>query len=82
VENFQAKQDSLASPDAMAERVLADATRTFAATDRAALEACVREAVADLWVEGIRVKTFVPVLAMRRVREMVEAREGRATAGA
>ena len=38
------------------------------------LELCAREAVADLWQDSIKVKTFVPVLALRQIREAVEHR--------
>ncbi len=37
----------------------------------AQLEGCVREAVAAVW--DARVKTFVPVLALRRVRAYIRA---------
>lgn len=36
------------------------------------LDRCVREAVSGLW--GRRIKTFVPLLALRRVRRGVRAR--------
>jgi hypothetical protein len=61
------------SSDAMA-RVLADARRAYpGVVDDAFLERCANEAVAELWGDSIKVRTFVPVLALRRVRDVVEA---------
>jgi len=78
VENqgFQAKGESVATPEAMAERVFADACRAFNG-DPAELEPIVRTAVDELWSGDIKVKTFVPVLALRRVRDELDTRAGR-----
>ena len=57
---------------AMTARVYADAERAFGGQATAVvLERCARDAVADLWVEGIRITSFVPVLALRHVRDML-----------
>jgi hypothetical protein len=56
-------------------RVAAEAMTTYGdQTDPSELERYAREAVDELWVDGIKVATFVPILALRRVREKVEAR--------
>ena len=75
MEQVLGQQDSFSTPAAMTARVLNDATRTFGdAADVPFLELCAREAVADLWQDSIKVKTFVPVLALRQIREAVEQR--------
>jgi hypothetical protein len=77
VESFIGQQEALSSPAAMTARVLVDAKRTFGeVADVDVLERCVEHAVADLWQVTIKVKTFVPVLAMRRIRDMLERGEG------
>jgi hypothetical protein len=58
---------------AMTARVTADATRAFAGADPAALARYAQEAVAELWTDGIRVTSFVAVLAQRGVRERLAA---------
>lgn len=63
------------TPAAMAKRVLKDARRTFGEDVNASdLERFATAAVADLWRDSIKVTTFVPVLALRQVREMVNGR--------
>ncbi len=58
---------------AMTALVYAEAERAFGAQASAVvLERCARDAVADLWVEGIRITNFVPVLALRQVRDMLD----------
>ena len=75
VEQFVSQQDSLSTPAAMTVRVLNDARRTLGEEiDETFLERCAREAVDALWSDEIRVKTFVPVLALRQIREAVDAR--------
>jgi hypothetical protein len=54
----------------MAEKVVADAQRSFAAdVDATLLERQVHEIVAQLWTESTKVTTFIPVLALRDLRE-------------
>lgn len=54
----------------VAEKVLADAQRSFAAdVDATLLERQVQEIVAQLWTESTKVTTFIPVLALRDLRE-------------
>ena len=66
--------ESVRTPAAMTARVFADAKRAFSGlADEAILERFARDAVNELCRGSIKVTTFVPVLAMRRVREMLEA---------
>jgi hypothetical protein len=73
VDSVFGQTDSVAPPAALTARVALAAKRAFGdQADESTLERCAQEAVADVWRESIRVKTFVPVLALRRVREMLE----------
>lgn len=69
-----AGQDTVQSADAVARRLVVDAKGSFEGVDDDFLEQCAREAVSDVWHESVRVTTFVPVLAMRRMREIVSSR--------
>jgi hypothetical protein len=53
--------------------VVDDAKRLYQLADDAALEQCARQAVAELWGDSIKVTAFVPLLALRRVRETLAA---------
>ncbi len=65
--------DKFGTSAAMTERVIREAKQAFGdRADEPRLEQCAREAVAGLWRDSIAVKTFVPVLALRQVREMLE----------
>jgi hypothetical protein len=67
------QSESVRNPAAMTARVLADAKRAFGAKmDEAVLERVARDAVDELCRDSIKVTTFVPVLAMRRVRDLLE----------
>ncbi|MFL5760172.1 MAG: hypothetical protein ACJ789_10555 [Thermomicrobiales bacterium] len=66
--------DALKTQGAASARVLADARRSYSeVVDDSFLEAWSHRAVDELWSESIKVKNFVPVLALRRIREVVEA---------
>ena len=68
-----AGEPTIATPTAMAARVLVDARRTFGDdADELVLEGFVRRAVTDLWGDTIKVTSFVPVLALRQVRDLLE----------
>jgi hypothetical protein len=67
-------QERLTTPDTVRARVLRDAQRSLSDIEPAELESCVRAAVSALWTEQTRVTTFIPVLALREVREMVKRR--------
>jgi hypothetical protein len=76
METLLGGQESLRSADAVARKLVIDAKRNFEGlADEAFLEKCARDAVDELWHDSIRVTTFVPVLAMRRIREIVSARQ-------
>lgn len=58
--------------EAIEGRVLADARRAFAGTPEPVLAASVRRAVDALWTDDPRVTTFIPVLALREVRALLD----------
>lgn len=59
----------------MAVRVLKDARRAYGdKVEAEQLQLYAEAAVADLWRDSIKVTTFVPVLAMRLIRDMLEDR--------
>lgn len=56
----------------MSERVVADAKRLYGGlVSDVVLEQRAIEATAEVWTDPIKVTHFVPVLALRRVREML-----------
>jgi hypothetical protein len=56
----------------MSERVYADARRMFAAdVDEVVLETQVAQVLENLWTESTRVTTFIPVLALRDLRDRI-----------
>ncbi len=58
----------------MSARVMADAQRSFAAdVDSAVLERRVHEVVSLLWTESTKVTTFIPVLALRDLRDQLDS---------
>jgi hypothetical protein len=61
----------------MSDRVVADAKRLYGSlVNEVVLEQRAREATAEIWTDSIKVTHFVPVLALRRVREkLAEAGE-------
>ena len=61
----------------MSDRVVADAKRLYGGlVNDVVLEQRAREATAEMWSDSIKVTHFVPVLALRRVREkLAEAGE-------
>jgi len=72
-------QERLTSPDMVRARVLKDAQRSMTEVEPSELERCVQAAVNSLWTEQTRVTTFIPVLALREVREMLERKAVGAT---
>jgi hypothetical protein len=74
METLLGQSEATKSPAAIAARVAADAKRSFGAqTDEASLEALAHDVVNEFFRDAIKVTTFVPVLALRRVRDMVGA---------
>ena len=58
----------------MADRVVGDAKRLYGSiVNDVVLEQHAREATAEIWTDSTRVTHFVPVLALRRVRETLAA---------
>jgi hypothetical protein len=73
MDSLLGQSESVRTPAAMTARVLADAKRAFGGkADEAVLERFAKDAVDELCHGSIKVTTFVPVLAMRRVRELLE----------
>lgn len=62
--------ESVTTFASVTDRVLADAIRSFGAgMDAATLENEVHDVVSQLWSESTRVTTFIPVLALRELRD-------------
>jgi hypothetical protein len=61
----------------ISDQVVADAKRLYGSlVNEVVLEQRAREATAEIWTDSIKVTHFVPVLALRRVREkLAEAGE-------
>jgi hypothetical protein len=76
MENLLGQQETLRSPESVTRRLVIDAKRNFeGVADDEFLEKSAREAVYELWGDSIKVTAFVPVLAMRRLKEIVYSRE-------
>jgi hypothetical protein len=74
MDSLLGQNESVRTPAAMTARVFADAKRAFSdLADDAILARFAQDAVNELCRESIKVTTFVPVLAMRRVRDLLEA---------
>ena len=71
---YLGQQEGLDDPALVVERVLEEVRRAFDGFDPSFLERVTREAVDELWGESIRVTSFVPVLAMRQIRERIALR--------
>jgi hypothetical protein len=73
MESLLGQSESVRTPEAMTARVFADAKRAFGGlADDVILERFARDAVGELCDGSIKVTTFVPVLAIRRVRDLIE----------
>jgi hypothetical protein len=74
MDSLLGQSESVRTPAAMTARVFADAKRAFSGlADEAMLERFAGDAIDELCRGSIKVTTFVPVLAMRRVRDLLEA---------
>jgi hypothetical protein len=74
VENLLGQRESTKSPAAMTARVSADAKRAFSSrADDVVIDQYVRQAVDEFALDTVKVMTFVPVLALRRVRELIDS---------
>ena len=68
--------DALKTADGVRARVLSEARRSYSQlVDDSFLQDLAASAVDELWTESIKVKSFVPVLALRRIREVIESQE-------
>ncbi len=75
MDGFGGQGEPQITPASMTTRVLNDARRAWGdEVEAPVLERCAREAVADLWRDSIKVRTFVPVLALRQIRDMLDQR--------
>ena len=72
MDTFLARQQDLSDPETMTERVLIEARRTFGDLPDDRLQGVVQGAVSDLWSDSVKVTSFIPVLAMRSVKERLE----------
>jgi hypothetical protein len=74
MENLLGQRESTRTPAAMTARVAADARRAFSSrADDVVIDRYVRQAVEEFALDTVRVTTFVPVLVLRRVRELLES---------
>ena len=81
-ERLLGQSEHLTTPAAMTARVVSDARRAFGdVADAPVLARYAQQAVADLWRDSIKVRSFVPVLALRQIRDMLEQREAHPTSG-
>lgn len=74
MDQFNTAQPAAQTADTLLQKVLTDARVIFG--DRATeaeLDSLVKSAVHDLYGDSIRVSTFVPLLAIRQVRESLDA---------
>jgi hypothetical protein len=70
------ERERTVTPEAMRTRVFSEARRSLPdGISDADLERCVDQAVADVWTDQTRVTSFIPVLALREVRLLVEQRK-------
>ncbi|MEA2514570.1 MAG: hypothetical protein QOF01_4662 [Thermomicrobiales bacterium] len=75
MDSLLGQSESVRTPAAMTARVFADAKRAFSdLADEAMLERFAHQAVDELYRDSTTVTTFLPVLALRRVRDLLETR--------
>lgn len=72
MDTFLTQQRDLSDPESMTERVMTEARRAFTDLPDDRLQGVVRGAVTDLWTDSVKVTSFIPVLAMRSVKERLE----------
>jgi hypothetical protein len=73
MDTFTTQQRDLSDPETMTERVMSEARRTFSDLPDDRLHGVVQGAVTDLWTDSVKVTSFIPVLAMRSVKERIES---------
>ena len=73
MESPSGRQQSTLSPSAITARVVLDAKRAFSTIrDDERVERIARQAVEEFWNDQVKVTTFIPVLAIRRIRDLLE----------
>jgi len=69
------------TPSAITARVVLDAKRAFSAVrDEERVERVARQAVEEFWNSKVKVTTFIPVLAIRRIRDLLEQQSDNSSA--
>lgn len=77
MDQFAGRGETLQSATSLIDRVTVDAKRQYGAVIAPlVLERYARVAVETLCTEATRVRSFVPVLAMRQIRDMLSSSEG------
>jgi hypothetical protein len=80
MESARGQQPAM-TPSAITARVVTDAKRAFSSlSDDARVERVARQAVDEFWQAQVKVTTFIPVLAIRRVRDLLEQQSGNTSA--
>ena len=75
MEGFGGQGDTISTPAPMTARILNDARRVWGNEIEVPVpERCAEEAFAELRRDSIKVRTFVPVLALRQIRDMLDQR--------
>jgi hypothetical protein len=75
MESTRSLQQSALTPGAITARVVLDAKRAFSTgRNEERIERVARQAVEEFWSDQVQVKvtTFIPVLAIRRIRDLLE----------
>jgi hypothetical protein len=73
MESPRGQQPPVMTLSAVTARVVLDAKRAFAnGRDEERVERVARQAVEEFWANQVKVTTFIPVLAIRRVRDLLE----------
>jgi hypothetical protein len=73
MESTRGLQQSALTPGAITVRVVLNAKRAFSTgRNEERIERVARQAVEEFWSNKVKVTTFIPVLAIRRVRDLLE----------
>lgn len=72
MDRLLSEKDSLSNWTAMAQQTLWDACRVWDSANSPVVNWYGSQAVAALWSDSIKVKTFLPVLALRRLQAMLK----------
>ena len=73
MESPRGHQQPTSTPSAIMARVVLDAKRAFSTVrDEERVERAARQAVEEFWSAKVKVTVFIPVLAIRRIRDLLE----------